>query len=275
MRLFLLAALLFCSVIAPVAQALDFQVAIPDGSYRGTMQGEAPGAGRIHMVVRSFSGCKACFIALVLQDQGRVVAYQGQAAAITQTNANNQIATASEYTLTPFALDREQQVAPTENPSLVVQVFKDQSQGHVQFQITNALTHNPIGFQKGMMFRHAQKSPFKLVDPETGSFRYPRGLQTYANMSFLKKDDVDHSFQGDFVWYGAKVRHFGGSYALIQDFPSVFTFAAKQTMNVGSEISAIPSFFVFFIEKRKQKMVLMVNPIDSRDVICMKKMGRS
>lgn len=251
--------------ITPSKAAESFHLAIPEGSYLGRIVNDK--RDKIHMIIRSYRGCNACFVAIVLKDKEEMVAYRGTA--LRSEGFENQH-TSTQYALTPFSLNIDQQISPTRNPSLVINAYRNITTREVEFSIVNANAKNEAGFQNGMIFSKGRSSPFRIMEPLGGSyFLLGKNRQAWATLSLTGIQSEDYSRTARFTWFGSPGKNFAdnGIYDMIEIFPNVFTFNGIQYLAQGDHLTARPTFLMFFLKKRNQRRIVLIDPNDSHSIL--------
>jgi hypothetical protein len=179
--------------------------------------------------------------------------------------------TSSRYSLTPIGVDKDGELTlPNENPSLVLNIAKGVGSRDATFTITSAQSGNTLGGEESMVYLWSRESPFDIIDPPSGEFREPGASKTMATIGFVNKSPEDHARSARISWFG-NIRKTGGEFMLKEKIPNVYTFNAISTLAIGEKVKDIPTYVVTFVHGNggffdKQDMMLMVNPVDHRDV---------
>ena len=260
--------LLFCS--PALAFAGNFMNGLPDGSYKGKLRAQEKGG--IHFMVKSYPGCDGCFIAIALDSDDifdrkvQLVAYSALPLEDIVVNGRH---TSSRYSLTPIGVDKDGELTlPNDNPSLVLNISKNIGTQDAVFTITSAQSGNTLGFQSSMVFLWERESPFEIIDPSNGEYREPWSTKVQATLGMVATSPEDQSRSARISWLG-NIRKQGGDFLLKEKMPNVYTFNAVSYLSTGERLKDIPSYIVMFAKRRGKEHLLMVNPVDSRDVSCL------
>ena len=236
---------------------------IPDGGYQGRLAGDEKGT--VHLLIQANSGCEGCFTAVALDTPDfdsptvRMAAYTGMP----------WDSTFKKFSLTPINVDTDGELShPNDNPSLMLDIVANPGSQNVSFVITPSGSDNTLGFTGSMTFTHSHKSPFHISTAKNGEYRYAYERKTNAVISSVEKNKEDQANEVSLQWFG-NIRQKGGNFNLKEKFPGVFSFNSVIFSATGKSIAERPNYIVIFAKKRQQDYVLMVNPIDSRDVLCL------
>ena len=260
--------------IAPVAFAGNFVQGLPDGSYKGKFRGQEKGG--VNFIVKSYPGCDGCFIAYKLKTPEflgsktvELVAYS--ALPVERVNVNGKD-TSTRYSLTPIGVDADGELTiPNENPSLVLNISSGVGTTDAQFTVTSAQSGNTLGGEESMVFLWSRESPFYIIDPQAGEYRDVGSSKTNATLGVVTTSPEDHSRSTRISWLGT-IRKTGGEFLLKEKLPNVYTFNGVSYLAQGQRVKDMPAFIVIFVHGtggfffEKQDMMLMVNPVDHRDV---------
>ena len=263
MKFALILLLAFTLQLTITISSFAFDPIIPDGGYKGRLAGEDN--GRVHLLIQSNPGCDGCFTAIALDTPDlfsptvRMVAYIGMPWDKTFT----------KFSLTPINMDANGELThPNDNPSMMLDISANQGTKDVKFTITPAGSDNLLGFTSSMAFEHELESPFELTKAKPGEYRYAYKRKTNAVISSINTNTQDLSSEVTMDWFGS-IRHRGGSFNLKEKFPGVYSFNSVSYAATGRTITDKPSYIVIFAKKYFKNYILMVNPIDSRDVLCL------
>lgn len=254
---------LACLILGTQQLAHAMDAAIPDGGYRGKLMGGEK--GNVHLLIQSNHGCEGCFTAIAVDTPDlnsptvRMVAYTGMPWDSTYT----------KFSLTPINVDTDGELShPNDNPSLMLDISSGAGTSAVKFVITPSGSNNTIGFTSSMTFHRASQSPFDLTNAKAGEYRYAHKRKTNAVISLISKNEQDQASEISMQWFGS-IRHRGGNYNLKEKFPGVYSFNSVVFSSSGKTIADRPNYIVIFAKKGRKDYILMVNPVDSRDVLCL------
>lgn len=248
-------------LIAQASLAMD--AIIPDGGYQGKLAGGEK--GKVHLLIQANPGCEGCFTAIAVDTPDlnsptvRMVAYTGMPWDATYT----------KFSLTPINVDTDGELShPNDNPSHMLDITANSGTNDVQFVITPSGSDNMLGFTGSMTFYRSIESPFDLTTAKAGEYRYAHKRKTNAVISLVQKNKQDQASEVSMQWFGS-IRHRGGNYNLKEKFPGVYSFNSVVFSSTGKTIADRPNYIVIFAKRGRKDYILMVNPIDSRDVLCL------
>lgn len=260
---------LFILLSSLSAQAQSFVQGIPDGSYLGKLRGQEK--GEVHLIAQSYPGCEGCFLAILLDSDDifdRKVQLVAYTALPLDRSIVDGITSSVQYSLTPVGVDSSGDVTlPNENPSLVLTIVKGIGTREAQFNIVSAQSDNHMGFNSSFLFAKEKESPFEIVNPVAGNYRLPGESKISATISQVSENAVDHSKNAYISWFG-DIRNPGGNFLLRERMSNVYGFNAMTYLADGKKLNPITKKIVMFVKKGRKFHLLMVNPVDSRDVSC-------
>ena len=273
----------FALVILPSAHASSFVQGIPNGSYKGGYRAQDKGA--VHMIVKNYGGCDGCFVAIFVDAPDFL--HQRVALAMYSAFPRNKVDlgggkySATTYSLTPMGTTRQGEensskidedgfdgelTFPNADPSMIISLANDGAIGtdQVRFSITSAQSGNFIGITSSMNFMKNRESPWKLSDPEMGTYRAPKQIRESATLTDLNVNSFDGSKSMKISWTGA-LRTPGGNFIIAEKAPHVFTFNAIQYLAYGEKVKGMPTFLVTFVKNRNafgiwKRYILMAHP---------------
>lgn len=246
-----------------------FESIIPDGGYQGRLAG-GDDHGKVHLLIQANPGCEGCFTAIAVDTPDlnsptvRMVAY-------TATPWDE---TYRKFALTPMNIDSNGELThPNDDPSLILDISSASNDPDLSFTVTPSGSNNLLGYTGSMLFKHRVESPFKLEHAQIGEYRYwhkkmVHERRTNAVISWVQQNNQDRASEVSMQWFGGPHQN-GGSYNLREKFPGVYSFNPVSFAATGKTITERLKYIVIFASKRGKDYILMVNPNDSKDVLCL------